>query len=49
MSSQRAKTELGWEPTTSFEEGVRRYIDWYRTREVSRQAAWAQVDDLLKS
>jgi UDP-glucose 4-epimerase len=28
--SQRAKDELGWEPKVSFEEGVRRYVDWYK-------------------
>jgi UDP-glucose 4-epimerase len=31
--SKRAKDELGWEPKVSFEDGVRRYIDWYKTRE----------------
>lgn len=46
--SQRAREELGWMPMTSFEEGVRRYIDWYRKREDTRQAAWEQVDALLK-
>jgi len=29
-SSQKAKEELGWEPKVEFEEGVRRYIEWYR-------------------
>ncbi|MBI3698693.1 MAG: NAD-dependent epimerase/dehydratase family protein, partial [Acidobacteria bacterium] len=33
VSSRLAMTELGWEPRISFEEGLRRYIDWYRTRE----------------
>ena len=46
--SQRAREELGWEPTVSFEEGVRRYIDWYRQREETRQEEWERVDDLLK-
>lgn len=34
--SQRAKEELGWEPKVSFEEGMRRYIEWYKSREESR-------------
>jgi len=37
--SKRAKDELGWEPKVSFEEGVRRYIDWYKTRESDRASA----------
>jgi len=30
VSSEKAKQELGWEPTTPFEDGVRKYVDWYR-------------------
>jgi UDP-glucose 4-epimerase len=33
ISSQRARRELNWEPKVSFEEGVRRYIAWYKERE----------------
>ena len=36
--SQRAKDELGWEPKVSFEDGVRRYVDWYKSRELSRDS-----------
>jgi UDP-glucose 4-epimerase len=28
ISGKRAATELGWEPTTTFAEGVQRYVDW---------------------
>ena len=28
VSGERAKRELGWEAKTSFEEGVRRYLEW---------------------
>ena len=30
--SRRAKEELGWEPKISFEEGVKRYIEWFKNR-----------------
>lgn len=32
VSNRRAKIELGWEPRVSFQEGVRRYIEWYRAQ-----------------
>lgn len=41
--SLRAKEELGWEPSTSFEEGVKRYIDWYQQREVRKGQEWARL------
>jgi UDP-glucuronate 4-epimerase len=31
-SIDRARRELGYDPSTPFEEGVRRYIAWYRSR-----------------
>lgn len=30
VSSERAKRELKWEAKTSFEEGVKKYIQWYK-------------------
>jgi UDP-glucose 4-epimerase len=30
VSAAKAKDLLGWTPTTSFEEGMRRYVDWWR-------------------
>jgi UDP-glucose 4-epimerase len=48
VSSVRAKEELGWEPTTRFEEGVRRYVEWYQERDRQRQDDWASVDQLFK-
>ncbi|MDY6907205.1 MAG: NAD-dependent epimerase/dehydratase family protein [Chloroflexota bacterium] len=28
--AEKARSELGWQPTVDFEEGMRRYIEWYR-------------------
>jgi len=33
----KARERLGWEPTTNFEEGVRRTVDWY-----VRERTWAR-------
>lgn len=30
ISSKKANRELGWEPKVDFEEGARRYIEWYK-------------------
>ena len=30
VSAEKAKKELGWEPKVDFEEGVRRYVEWYK-------------------
>lgn len=30
VSSERSKKELNWEPSTSFEDGVQKYIEWYK-------------------
>ena len=38
VSSERANQELGWVASTPFEEGVRRYVDWFKSKEAERQA-----------
>ena len=48
-SSELAKKELGWEPRVSFEEGVRRYIEWYKREEEERKSKWTQIDEMLRS
>ncbi len=30
ISSEKAKNELNWQPSTSFEDGVNSYINWYK-------------------
>ncbi len=30
VSNEKAKKELGWEPKVDFEQGMRRYIKWYK-------------------
>lgn len=32
----RAEKELGWKPTTSFEEGVRKYIEWHKLNQKAK-------------
>lgn len=46
--SNRAKEELGWEPRVSFEEGVRRYIEWFKENQEKTDAEWARLDETLK-
>lgn len=48
ISSQLAKVELGWEPRIAFEEGVRRYVAWYKERELKANEAWGRLDATLK-
>jgi UDP-glucose 4-epimerase len=49
VSSARAAADLGWQPVTSFREGLDRYIAWYRLREEEQQLTWNRVDAALRS
>lgn len=48
VSSDLAKKELGWEPKVDFEEGLKRYIRWYKEREAKRESDWGKLDKTLK-
>lgn len=48
ISSDLAKKELGWEPKIPFEEGVSRYIQWYKERLQESETQWEQLDQRLK-
>ena len=48
VSSELARKELAWVPKISFEEGVRRYIKWYKERDEKRKADWDRINEILK-
>ncbi len=48
VSSELAKKELGWEPKTGFEEGLKKYINWYKKREEICIKDWESIDSILK-
>ena len=48
ISSELAERELGWNPNVNFEEGIRRYIVWYKEREERRRNDWEKLDKKLK-
>ena len=48
VSNERATKELEWQPRVSFEEGLRRYIEWFKEREVAQTKKWDAVDEMLK-
>ena len=45
ISGERAASELGWEPTTAFADGVRRYVDWVTEDAATPRAATAAMTD----
>jgi UDP-glucose 4-epimerase len=45
ISGRRALEELGWEPTTTFAEGVRRYVAWVTDTQDSERASAASSSD----
>jgi len=49
VSSCKAQTQLGWQPTTPFLDGVRRYIDWYQSRQEKEELSWSKVDEAFRA
>ena len=45
VSGERAARELSWEPTTPFDEGVRRYVDWVTATAGTSRVATASSTD----
>jgi UDP-glucose 4-epimerase len=45
VSGERARAELGWEPRTTFDEGVRRYVRWVTATARTSSAAIASSTD----
>lgn len=48
ISAKRAREELGWEPRVPFEEGVRKYIEWFKENQKRIDTEWAKLDEILK-
>ncbi len=48
VASELARTELGWQPSVCFEDGVKRYIDWYKEQQVASDAAWESIDEMFR-
>ncbi len=48
VSSELAERELEWSPKVNFEEGMRKYIVWYKEREERRRNNWGKLDKELK-
>lgn len=49
VRSDLARRELGWRPVVPFEEGLRRYIAWHRSRQQQQMQDWSRVDAALRS
>jgi len=45
--SKRAQEELGWAPRTPFEEGLKKYIEWYKERMQREKEEWQRLDTEL--
>lgn len=48
VSSSLAREEIGWEPKVNFEEGIKRYITWYKEREETNRTEWEKIDKMFR-
>ncbi len=48
VSSSLARKEIGWEPRVDFEEGIKRYIAWYKEREETNRTEWEKIDKMFR-
>ena len=44
ISNLRAAKDLDWHPKVGVEEGIRRYIEWYKESEDAKNNLWTNVD-----
>jgi UDP-glucose 4-epimerase len=49
ISSVRAKEELEWEASTSFENGVRKYIEWFQERAEKNKNHTEEVNRIIET
>ncbi|MDP7195984.1 MAG: NAD-dependent epimerase/dehydratase family protein [SAR202 cluster bacterium] len=49
VSTELAESELGWKPRISFEEGLKRYIKWFKKDKEKKDNSWSRLDETLKS
>jgi len=49
ISSELVWRELGWHPKVSFEEGVRRYVNWYKDQVEASLAARIDLETVLRA
>jgi UDP-glucose 4-epimerase len=48
IDNSKAKEELGWVPETSFERGVRKYVEWYEAQRKREDEKWTVVNERLQ-
>lgn len=49
VSTKLAEEELGWKLKVNFEEGLKRYIIWFKKQKQKKDDEWARLDETLRS